>query len=303
MNSDTFIVIQDLKKKLFSWRAIAFLSITILIFVLGKGEIKKIKKTNNNDKTTIARVAIKDIITKESYSNQKLKDLEKDNVVAIILDIDSPGGEVTASEILYEFFKKLTEKKPVVSVINSTGTSGSYMIAMSSNYIIACNTSIVGSIGVLMQSYEVTEMADKIGIKFINIKSSPLKAVPNPYEKLTEDAEVAARYNMNDIYNYFLNIFMESRNIDYPKALEIGNGQIYTGRQALKIGLIDKIGNENDAIEYLKSKNIDTDNIKIADYDIKETKNRIIDTFKGFFNLINKNYLGNPNRIMAIYKY
>lgn len=302
MNSDTFIVIQDLKKKLLSWRVITFLSITILILVLGRSGMKKIKKTNTNDKTTIARVAIKDIITRESYSNQKLKDLEKDNIVAVILDIDSPGGEVTASETLYEFFKKLTEKKPVVSVINSTGTSGSYMVAMSSNYIIACNTSIIGSIGVLIQSYEVTEMTDKIGIKFINIKSSPLKATPNPYEKLTEDAEVAVRYSMNDIYDYFLSIFIESRNIDHSKALEIGNGQTYTGRQALKIGLIDKIGNENDAIKYLKSKNIDTDNIKITDYNIKETKNRIIDNFKGFFNLINKNYLGNPDRIMAIYK-
>lgn len=302
MNSDTFIVIQDLKKKLLSWRVITFLSVTILILILGRSGIKKIKKTNTNDKTIIARIAIKDIITRESYSNQKLKDLEKDNIVAVILDIDSLGGEVTASETLYEFFKKLTEKKPVISVINSIGTSGSYMVAMSSNYIIAYNTSIIGSIGVLIQSYEVTEMADKIGIKFINIKSSPLKAIPNPYEKFTEDVEVTVRHSMNDIYDYFLSIFIESRNIDRSKALEIGNGQVYTGRQALKIGLIDKIGNENDAIEYLKSKNIDTDNIKITDYDIKETRNRIIDNFKGFINLINKNSLGNHNRIMAIYK-
>lgn len=302
MNSDTFIVIQDLKKKLLSWRAITFLSVTILILILGRSGIKKIKKTNTNDKTIIARIAIKDIITRESYSNQKLKDLEKDNIVAVILDIDSPGGEVTASETLYEFFKKLTEKKPVISVINSIGASGSYMVAMSSNYIIAYNTSIIGSIGVLIQSYEVTEMADKIGIKFINIKSSPLKAIPNPYEKFTEDVEVTVRHSMDDIYDYFLSIFIESRNIDHSKALEIGNGQVYTGRQALKIGLIDKIGNENDAIEYLKSKNIDTDNIKITDYDIKETRNRIIDNFKGFINLINKNSLGNHNRIMAIYK-
>lgn len=302
MNSDTFIVIQDLKKKLLSWRVITFLSVTILILILGRSGIKKIKKTNTNDKTIIARISIKDIITRESYSNQKLKDLEKDNVAAVILDIDSPGGEVTASETLYEFFKKLTEKKPVISVINSIGASGSYMVAMSSNYIIAYNTSIIGSIGVLIQSYEVTEMADKIGIKFINIKSSPLKAIPNPYEKFTEDVEVTVRHSMDDIYDYFLSIFIESRNIDHSKALEIGNGQVYTGRQALKIGLIDKIGNENDAIEYLKSKNIDTDNIKITDYDIKETRNRIIDNFKGFINLINKNSLGNHNRIMAIYK-
>ena len=218
---------------------------------------------------------------------------------AIILNIDSSGGDVVESEKLYLFFRKLSKTKPVVSVINGMGASGAYMIAMASDYIVSYNTSAVGSIGVIIQTYEVTDLAKKLGISLTTYKSSILKAAPNMLEKVNPDVDMVMSQQINDVYDYFLNIFVERRKIKITEAQEIANGQIYTGRQALEYGLVDKIGTEEDALNFLKDNKIDVDNINIVDYDIyKKSNSGIISNF------INSkiNSIGGFSRIMAIYK-
>ena len=189
MKNDNFLVIQDFRKRITIWRIITFVCLVSVIFLATTNifNTDKIKKFNNK---YVARVSIKNIISSTSFLESKLNGLEKDEVVAVILDIDSPGGEVVSSERLYSFFRNLAKKKPVVSVIKGLGTSGAYMVAMASDYIISRNTSTVGSIGVVLETEEITELADKIGIKFTNFKSSPLKASPNMFEKITPDVEM-----------------------------------------------------------------------------------------------------------------
>lgn len=299
MKNDNFLVIQDFKKKILSWRIVTFFCLISIILISDQNIFNKKKVKFKNE--YVARISIKDIIKADNFSSKKLKELEKDDVVGIILDIDSPGGEVVTSEKLYLFFKNLSKKKPVVSVISSCGASGAYMIAMASDYIIAANTSIVGSIGVILETEEITELADKIGVKFTNFKSSPLKASPNMFEKITPDVEMVTNQLIEDIYDYFLNIFIERRNIKAIEAQEIANGQIYTGRQALEFGLIDKIGTEDDAIEYLKDNKVDMDEIEIIDYDIKCSNSFISSVKKDLFGIINGLFRNKPN-IMAIYR-
>ncbi len=299
MKNDNFLVIQDFKKKILSWRIVTFFCLISIILISAQNIFNKKKVKFKNE--YVARISIKDIIKADNFSSKRLKELEKDDVVGIILDIDSPGGEVVASERLYLFFKNLSKKKPVVSVISSCGASGAYMIAMASDYIIAANTSIVGSIGVILETEEITELADKIGVKFTNFKSSPLKASPNMFEKITPDVEMVTNQLIEDIYDYFLNIFIERRNIKAIEAQEIANGQIYTGRQALEFGLIDKIGTEDDAIEYLKDNKVDMDEIEIIDYDIKCSNSFISSVKKDLFGITNGLFRNKPN-IMAIYR-
>lgn len=300
MKNDNFLVIQDFKKRITIWRMIAFVCLVSVIFLTTTNifNTDKIKKFNNK---YVARVSIKNIISSTSFLESKLKGLEKDEVVAVILDIDSPGGEVVSSERLYSFFRNLAKKKPVVSVIKGLGTSGAYMVAMASDYIISRNTSTVGSIGVVLETEEITELADKIGIKFTNFKSSPLKASPNMFEKITPDVEMVTNQLIDDIYDYFLSIFIERRNIKAIEAQEIANGQVYTGRQALEFGLVDKIGGEEEAIEYLKDNNINMDDIKIYDYDIKKYGNSFASSIKREFIDTANNLFKNKN-VMAIYK-
>ncbi len=300
MKNDNFLVIQDFKKRITIWRIIAFVCLVSVIFLATTNifNTDKIKKFNNK---YVARVSIKNIISSTSFLESKLKGLEKDEVVAVILDIDSPGGEVVSSERLYSFFRNLAKKKPVVSVIKGLGTSGAYMVAMASDYIISRNTSTVGSIGVVLETEEITELADKIGIKFTNFKSSPLKASPNMFEKITPDVEMVTNQLIDDIYDYFLSIFIERRNIKAIEAQEIANGQVYTGRQALEFGLVDKIGGEEEAIEYLKDNNINMDDVKIYDYDIKKYGNSFASSIKREFIDTANNLFKNKN-VMAIYR-
>ena len=300
MKNDNFLVIQDFRKRITIWRIIAFVCLVSVIFLTTTNifNTDKIKKFNNK---YVARVSIKNIISSTSFLESKLKGLEKDEVIAVILDIDSPGGEVVSSERLYSFFRNLAKKKPVVSVIKGLGTSGAYMVAMASDYIISRNTSTVGSIGVVLETEEITELADKIGIKFTNFKSSPLKASPNMFEKITPDVEMVTNQLIDDIYDYFLSIFIERRNIKAIEAQEIANGQVYTGRQALEFGLVDKIGGEEEAIEYLKDNNINMDDVKIYDYDIKKYGNSFASSIKREFIDTANNLFKNKN-VMAIYR-
>ena len=294
MKSDTFILIKKLKESLFKWRLLAFIAI-FLVVISSSSKILN----NSNNKNIIARVSIDTPIVNGFFSYDSLKKLEGDNVKAIILNIDSSGGDVVESEKLYLFFRKLSKTKPVVSVINGMGASGAYMIAMASDYIVSYNTSAVGSIGVIIQTYEVTDLAKKLGISLTTYKSSILKAAPNMLEKVNPDVDMVMSQQINDVYDYFLNIFVERRKIKITEAQEIANGQIYTGRQALEYGLVDKIGTEEDALNFLKDNKIDVDNINIVDYDIyKKSNSGIISNF------INSKIssIGGFSRIMAIYK-
>lgn len=291
MKSDTIIFIKELKKKVSLWRLLTFASIFFLV-ILTSNRIFN----NSSNKEFIAKVNINGVILNDTFSFDKIKQLKNSNIKGVILNINSNGGDVVESEKLYTFFRELSKEKPVVSIINGMGASGAYLVAMASDYIVAYNTSLVGSIGVLIQTYELTDLAKKMGINLINYKSSSLKGAPNPFEKINPDVDMVISQQINDIYDYFLNIFIERRKIAITEAQEIANGQVYTGRQALEYGLVDKIGGENDVLDYFKDNNIDTDNIQIIDFNIyKKSKFDILN------NLINSRLYNTINGVMAIY--
>lgn len=292
MENNELIVIQKFRKKVLIWRIIAVISIFCFLLMF----CSKITKKKIIEKDTIARVKIKDYIENDSFSREKLEALKSNDIKAVILDIDSAGGDIVASEMLYTFFRKLSAEKPVVSKINGMGTSGAYLISMASDYIIAYNTSIVGSIGVLIQTYEITELAKKIGISLTSFKSSPLKATPNPFEKITPDVDMVVSQEVNDIYDYFLTVFIQRRKIKTSDAQEIANGQVYTGRQALEYGLVDKIGGDDEVLEYFKDIDIDIDKVKIVDFDIYKNYSKF-DSILSIFR--SENF---RNKIQAVYK-
>jgi protease-4 len=284
MKNETFLTIQHLRKSIFKWRAFAMITAFLLIV----SSSNRILFKYQNSKNIIARVKINTHIASGIFSEKKLKYLDSDSVKGVILEIDSPGGDVVESEKMYTFFRKLAVKKPLVVSIGSSCTSGAYMIAMASNYIIAYNTSLVGSIGVILETFEITELAKKLGINLTNYKSSPLKATPNPFEKVTSDVDMVVSQEIDDIYDYFLGIFIDRRKIKVADAQEIANGQTYTGRQALEFGLIDKIGGEDEIQEFLKVNNFNLNKTEIIDYDIYNDKKNTF--MKNIFNNVFRNF-------------
>ncbi len=261
---DNFLFLSKMKNKVTFWRIFSVCLLFALIPLLFYNKIKCSEKKEND---YIAKVKINGEIWNDSFDEERLDELKKDSSVkAIILEIDSPGGEVVSSEILYSFFKEISKEKPVVATIKSLGASGAYMVALASEYIVAYNTSLIGSIGVFSQSTNVSDLLDRFGVNVKMYKSSKLKASPNMYEKTDEEVDSVMEEEINEVYNYFLDVFVENRKLSRKDALDIANGQIYVGRQALNFKLIDKIGNTKDLLDYLEKKGIETK--KVSDYDI-----------------------------------
>lgn len=290
---DNFLFLNRIKNMATFWRIISICLLFIfLILIFNTNRGNSVKKNIDY----IAKVKIFGEISSNSFDEKKLLELEKDdNVKAIILEIDSSGGEVVSSEILYNFFKRISMKKPVVTTIKSLGASGAYMIALSSEYIVAYNTSLVGSIGVLMQSININNLLEKTGVDVKMYKSSKLKATPNMFEKTDEEIDSIMEEEINEVYNYFLDIFIENRKINRKDALDIANGQVYVGRQALNFKLIDNIGDITDLFDYLGKKGISAKNV--LDYDITPDTNIV----KRIIGDINKEKVLNNKKILFLY--
>jgi protease-4 len=153
------------------------------------------------------------------------------------------------------------------------------MISVASDYLIAHQGSVTGSIGVIAQSFEFTELAEKVGVHFHNFKSSPLKGGPIPTEKLSPEMAGSMDAIIKDLYDSFYAMVLQRRNINDDQLKKIADGRAFTGRQALKLGLIDAIGDEDLAVKWLKAiKKVDK-NLEVIDYQIDEPA----PTFSPFF--------------------
>jgi protease-4 len=210
---------------------------------------------------------------------RKLEKLAEDkHVKAVIIHINSPGGSVVGSEMLYDAFRKIAKNKPVVVVMDSVAASGGYLIALGADYIVAHNGTITGSIGVLMEMAEITELAERIGIKFNNFKSSDLKGNPSFTEKLTPEAEKAVMDNIFDVYDYFTELVAKRRNLDLDFVKKIADGRIYSAKLALKYKLIDEIGNEDSAVKWLEEQRGIAKDLKISEIKLNP-RDKFIDMF------------------------
>jgi protease-4 len=227
----------------------------------------------------IASILLEEIIYDNLPRVRKLEKIAEDkNIKAVIVHINSPGGSVVGSEMLYNAFRKIAKNKPVVAVMDSVAASGGYLVSLGADYIIAHNGTITGSIGVLMETAEITELAEKIGIKFNNFKSNDLKANPGFTEKLTPEAEKAVMDNVFDVYDYFVGLVAQRRNLNINFVKKIADGRIYSSKLALEYKLIDEIGNEDSAIKWLEEKMNITKGLRISE--IKLTpRDKLIDMF------------------------
>jgi protease-4 len=198
------------------------------------------------------------------------------HVKGVLLQIDSPGGEVTASESLHKAFKSLKEKKPLFVSVQSAAASGGYMAAMPADRIFAYETSAVGSIGVIAYGFEVTDLAEKIGVKLLNYKSSPLKGIPNIFEKTSEEGNRSIQGFVNEMDSIFKEMVQTNRplikNLD-----SICNGEIYSGRQGIENGLVDEIGTETEALAALQKKT--SSSWKVVDYELMTGQNSKMEFF------------------------
>ena len=284
---DNFAALLYLKNQCRKWKNIAFLMIIIsfLLFFKLASKSSDSGDIENDASDYIATIKIDGIIFDDDYRTKILKKLAtQNNIKAVIVNIDSPGGGVVGSEILYNNLREIAKHKPIITVMGSMAASGGYMAAIASDYIIARNGTLTGSIGVIIQASEFTDLADKIGVKFLTYKSSPLKASPSPFEKTNPKVDQVINESIKDTYEFFSGLVLERRGdkLNKKNLDHIIDGRIFTGRQAIKAGLIDEIGGEAEALAYLKTTGkIDTDNIEIKEVSIKEEESKFLGQFLG----------------------
>ncbi|HUW72415.1 MAG TPA: signal peptide peptidase SppA [Methyloceanibacter sp.] len=200
----------------------------------------------------VARISIAGVITDDRKMIELIdKVAASDQVKAVILDINSPGGTTTGGEAMYDAIRRLTEKKPVVATCGTLATSAAYIVALATDRIFVYGNTITGSVGVIFQWANVTELLDTIGIKVEEVKSGPLKAVPSPFEPTDERTREMTQEMVDDAKVWFFDLVEERRKIETNAVPGLTEGRIYSGRQAVKLKLVDQIGDERAALRWL----------------------------------------------------
>jgi protease-4 len=201
----------------------------------------------------IGVIRIEGIISSSERYIKLLNQLEKNkSVKAIVLRVNSPGGVVGACQEIHDKVEEITKKKPVVVSMGSVAASGGLYISVPATKIVANPGTITGSIGVILQTYNVKELADKWGIKVVTVKSGKFKDLLNPFkEPSSEDIKILQEL-INDSYMQFVEAVAKGRKLPVEKVKRIADGRVFTGRKAKEIGLVDELGSFERAVEIAK---------------------------------------------------
>jgi protease IV len=245
-HTDRIIDRRRLKRSLTIWRVIGVVAlIGVVAAVTARYDVLP-------EKPYVALLDVNGLILEDLERDEALEHLlEDDKAQALIVRIDSPGGTFVGGEALYLAIRAVAEEKPVIAVIGNLGTSAAYMAAIASQRILVRTGTITASIGVIMQTANVTQLMEKIGVQPVVIKSDPLKAQPNPMESLTSDGEAMIQSVISDLHNIFVGMVAERRNMPLEGARSLADGRIMTGNQAIDAGLVDAIGGKQEALNWL----------------------------------------------------
>jgi protease-4 len=265
LDSDVIVDRRRIRRKLTFWRVaaalIAIAAIIAVATIVGPGS-----KGGLTAAGSIARINIEGLIRSDHERVEALERLEKSQAAAVIVHINSPGGTTAGSEQLYDALTRLKAKKPLVVVVDGLAASGGYITAMAADQIIAQQSSLVGSIGVLFQFPNFAELLKTVGVKVEEVKSSPLKAAPNGFEPTSPEAREALASLVKDSYAWFRGLVKERRTMDDALLEKVSDGRVFTGRQAVELKLIDQLGDEKTAVAWLVAQKGVKADLPVRDY-------------------------------------
>jgi protease IV len=267
LDADLIVDRRRMRRKLSFWRVAAIVS--IVLGIAGAAALSGNRNYGFGVRPYIARLIISGLIRGDQNRTERLDRLARSTLVrAVIVHVDSPGGTTAGSEQLFNALARVREKKPLVVVVDSLAASGGYITALSGDHIVAQQTSLVGSIGVLFQYPNVGDLLGKLGVKMEAVKSTPLKAAPDGFEPTSPEARAALDSIIQDSYSWFKAIVRDRRHLDDSQLQTAADGRVFTGHQAIDLKLVDELGDERTALAWLgKEKKVDT-NLPVRDYDL-----------------------------------
>jgi protease-4 len=222
------------------FKAMIFLLICFLIFISSNSA--------NIDNANLMRIDLKGVIMESDTILESISKASRDsNIRGVLLVVDSPGGAVAPSLEISMAIKHLSEQKPVVAYAAGTMASGSYYASVNADYIMANPGSIIGSIGVIMQTFNIEELAKKLGISEQVVKAGDFKEAGTAMRKWTKDERASLQELVDDIYNLFIDDIIEARGLERSKVNEFANARVFIAAKAKNTGLIDEVGSIEDA--------------------------------------------------------
>src|SRR6202049_1599354 len=265
LDSDVIVDRRRIRRKLTFWRVVAALVAIAAIVTVGVVATPG-GRSDFTASGAIARVHIEGLIRSDQNRVEALERLEKFQAAAVVGHINSPGGTPAGSEQLYDALVRLKAKKPLVVVVEGLAASGGYITAIAADHIVAQQSSLVGSIGVLFQYPNFTELLKTVGVKVEEVKSSPLKAAPNGFEPTSPEARAALDPLVKDSYAWFRGLVKERRGMDDGLIEKVAYGRVFTGRQAVDLKLVDQIGDEKTAVAWLVAQKGVKADLPVRDY-------------------------------------
>jgi protease-4 len=264
LDSDVIVDRRRMRRKLTFWRVTAVL--VAIVAVVGVGLVVNRSGTSLTTAGSIARIHIDGLIRSDNDRIEALERLEKSSAAAVVVHINSPGGTTAGSEQLYDALIRLKARKPMVVVVEGLAASGGYIAAIASDHIVAQQSSLVGSIGVLFQFPNFSGIMKTVGVQVEEVKSSPLKASPNGFEPTSPEARAALESLVKDSYAWFRDLVQTRRGMDAALLDKVADGRVFTGRQAVGLKLIDQLGDEKTAVAWLVSEKKVKGNLPVRDF-------------------------------------
>lgn len=249
LDADLLLDRRRLKRRISLWRTLAVLAGAGLIFAAiglrGEGTLLP-------GGPHVARLKVEGFIGDDRALATALERVRRDaSVRAVIVAIDSPGGSVAGGESLHAGLRRLAGDRPVVAVMGGTAASAGYMVALPAERIFAREATVTGSIGVIMQSVDASEFLRWLGVRVESIASGTFKDQPSPFRPLTDEGREQLRRVVRDLHEQFVAMVAAGRRMPPERVRELADGRIFTGREALALGLVDAIGGEREARTWL----------------------------------------------------
>ncbi len=264
LETETVLDRRRLRRRVSLWRGLA-----VLAGVITLGVLVSLKEGGLGiaQPSQIARVSIEGMITDDRAQLQLLSRIaDAKHVEGVILFVNSPGGTTTGGEALFEGLRRLAEKKPVVAQFGTVAASAAYIAGLGTDHIVARGNTITGSVGVIMQWPEVSELLAKIGVKMNEIKSGPLKASPSPFQPADEASKKVAEQMIMEGQRWFLGLVTSRRKVVTADIPGLEQGRVFSGREAQSLKLVDELGGEVEALRYLQEQRQVNKNAKIVEW-------------------------------------
>jgi protease IV len=253
-----------LRRRLSWWRGVAVIAGLLALGLLAFASADRAGLTETRQ---IARVSLEGIITEDRDQLRMFKKLAEDKRVAgVILFINSPGGTTAGGEALFDAIRNVAKTKPIAAQFGTVAASAAYIAGLATDQIVARGNSITGSVGVIFQWAEVTQLMDKLGVKMNEVKSGPLKANPSPFQPIDEAGKAVTEQMVAETQRWFLGLVASRRGINTASVGGLEQGRVFSGREALAHKLVDQIGGEAEVVAWMEQQRNVTKGLKIVDW-------------------------------------